>query len=247
MLETGKLPGGLGAGWIDHRYGFAGGTGAPGGGVGAGIRGQKHIFRGEEIACGRWRGGCGDDELVSGKAGTLIGLKHAVRESVRLGNLEVRLDVGGVHVLELRVGRRATDRAGLATDGDLVGAVHFSAVVHGDKSRVGMAEDIVVGEGDGRKRNGLSERVDTAVGNIGVGQTVKEIIGGAVLLKDDNNVLNLLSWRRRRRHAASTPAACESYEEGNCTDQGNQDARQEYFLLAQGVIASTPGVPFHAA
>jgi hypothetical protein len=52
----------------------------------------------------------------------------------------------------------------------------------------------------------LSKRVDAAIGNVRVGQPVKKIIGGAVFLKDDNHVPNLLIWRRWRRDMASTAA-----------------------------------------
>ncbi len=197
---------------------------------------------------GRRGGGSGNDELVSGEAGALIGLEHAVGESVGLGELEVRLDVGGVHVLELRVGRRATGRASPAADGNFVGAIHFSSVVHGYESGMCMAEVVVVGEGHGGERNSLSERVDATVGNVRSGQTVKKIVGGAVFLKDNDDVLDLLSWGRRwwgRYSSAAT--ADESDNETACAKQGDQDKGQEYVLAAHGVTPSTPRVPFRGA
>jgi hypothetical protein len=110
-----------------------------------------------------------------------------------------------------------------------------------------MAEIVVVGEGDGGKRNGLPERVDATVGNVRVGQTVKEIVRSTVFLKDDDDVLNLLSWGRRRVRYSSAATADESDKESNCANQGNQDAGQEYVLSAHGVTPSTLRVPFRAA
>src|SRR5260370_976862 len=124
-----------------------------------------------------------------------------------------RLNIGRGQVLELRVERRATDRAGLAADGDFVGAIHLSTVVHGNESGMCVAEVIIGGEGDGGKRYGLSEGIDAAVCNVRVRQAVKEIVGSAVFLKDDNDVLNLLRWWRWWGRYSSTAAADQTYKE----------------------------------
>ena len=75
---------------------------------------------------------------------------------------------------------------------DLVGAVHFPTVVHCDEGTVAVVQVVIGDQGDRCKRNGLAGGIRAAVGDVCAGQTVKQIIWRAVLLKYDNNMLNVL-------------------------------------------------------
>ena len=61
------------------------------------------IFGGEKRAGCRGGRSTGNDELVSGKARALVGLKHAIAERVLLGQSEIRLNIGRIDVHELRI------------------------------------------------------------------------------------------------------------------------------------------------
>lgn len=78
---------------------------------------------------------------------------------------------------------------------------------------------------DRSQRNCLTLRILSAICDVRVGQTVKKIVGGAVLLKDHNYVLNLLCCRTGRcltggcltsPTSATTPASApvEVHQEG---------------------------------
>ena len=98
---------------------------------------------------------------MSGKAWALVGLKHAVAESVLLGQREVGLNIGWLDVHELRIGMGVGWVA--ARRRDQVRAVHFAAVVHGDKGGMGVAQVVVLrvsadcAQIDGTERDGLTQ------------------------------------------------------------------------------------------
>ena len=77
----------------------------------------------------------GDDELVRGKAGTFVGLKHAVTEGVLLGHREVGLNVGLFHVHVLRIGMRVGRTGRGRSTWNQICAIHLPAVVHGNEMR----------------------------------------------------------------------------------------------------------------
>src|SRR5258708_29162712 len=79
------------------------------------------IFRRKQIASGRWSRCPGDDELMRRKARTLVGLEHAVGESVLLSHLEVGLHLGRIHV-----SKRAVLRAGRARNRIQVRPIHLT-------------------------------------------------------------------------------------------------------------------------
>src|SRR5208337_647993 len=103
-----------------------------------------HVLGGEKIAGGSGRRSAGKNELVRGKAGALVGLKHAIAEGVLLGQSEVRLNAGWVDIHELRVGMRIGRTIGGWTAWDQVRAVHFAAVIHGDEGGMGVAQIVIL-------------------------------------------------------------------------------------------------------
>ena len=74
----------------------------------------------------------------------------------------------------------------------MVAEVHLAVVIHQYKGRVTMAEVISSGQTDGLQSNRLAQGVQSGVRNVSIGQAMEEIIRRTILLKDDNNVLNLL-------------------------------------------------------
>src|ERR1700730_16859427 len=102
MLETGILRGSLPTGGIDHGNKFACGSRATS--VCGRAWDSGRIFRRKQIAGRRGGRGTRNDELMRWEAGALIGLKHPVGEGVGLGHLEIRGDVAGLDVSELRIG-----------------------------------------------------------------------------------------------------------------------------------------------
>src|SRR5271167_1364726 len=117
---------------INHLEEFGCGSGTPS--VAISIRNPTRILRSEQIAvllAGRSRRRSpGNNELVGGEAGSLVGLEHAIAEGVPLRQLEVGVQWPGriVDILELGIGGRTTLRALVAGHWDLVGSVHVPIV-----------------------------------------------------------------------------------------------------------------------
>ncbi len=90
---------------------------------------QSHVLRGEQWTVSVGRGGTRNNELVCGKTRSLVGLEHAVGETVLLRDVEIGLDraVGVVDKLVLRILRNYT--AGILADAHQISAVHSSVVV----------------------------------------------------------------------------------------------------------------------
>src|SRR5579864_7741553 len=132
MLETGILPA-LMAKRADHNHTLIRRSSA------SRVKHKERVLRSKQLA-GRSGSRCaGNDELVRGKAWSLIGLEHAIPECVLLGEREVGLHFCRVHILELGVGWRAVDRSGHANGRNLIGPIHFAAMVHGHKGAMFMA------------------------------------------------------------------------------------------------------------
>ena len=136
---------------------------------------------------------------MSRKAWTFVGLKHAVAKRVLLGQREVGLNVGWLDVHVLRVGMSVRRAIGGRRARDQVRPVHLAAVVHGNESGIGVAKIVVLrgrsgcAQVDGAERNGLARRIQTAAGDIGAAGyqngILEQIVGSAVFLKDDHDVL----------------------------------------------------------
>jgi hypothetical protein len=125
-------------------------------------------------------------------AGPLIGLENAIRESVLLCQSEIRRYVRGVYILELGMARYFAITVLLATFYfDFVGPIHFPAVVHRKKRSMGVKCVVVGGQRHSFQRNSLPLRIEPAVRDVCVWQTMKEVVGSAVFLEDYNYMLNL--------------------------------------------------------
>src|SRR5271168_2691360 len=83
----------LAAAGIYHIDGFGRRGSAPG--VVTGVRNSTRILGREQIAVLAWRRSPGNDELVRGEAGALVGLEHAITESVLFRQLEVGIQDPG--------------------------------------------------------------------------------------------------------------------------------------------------------
>ena len=64
-----------------------------------------------------------------------------------------------------------------------------------------MAEVVINPQRDRRERDGLAQGINTTTGDVGPGVDqiliVKQIVGSAVLLKNDDDVFDLSGWWRR--------------------------------------------------
>jgi hypothetical protein len=126
---------------------------------------------------------------VGGKAGTLIGLKHAVAKGVLLGHMEIRLNVRGLYVRERGVRRRR---------GTVHSALSGSSVeiAHLNKRRVGVAEIVVYSEVDWAQRDCLALGVDAVWDDVGTARDqkwiLKQIVGRPVFLEDHDDMFDLL-------------------------------------------------------
>jgi len=100
---------------------------------------------------------------------------------------------------------------------DAVGAVHFAAVIHGVKRVVTVAEIEVGRQADGNEGDGLSLRVRSTLNNVSSAAdehlVLKQVIRGAVLLKDDDDVLDLAGWRRVATGTLGAAAAATAIED----------------------------------
>ena len=140
------------------------------------------------------------------KTGTLIGLKHAVAESVLLREMKIGLHVRLHHILKLRItSRRAVHGARRTGNRDQVRTIHFAVVIHFQEPCVRVAGVVVVRRTasvpkiEGCELDCLSQGVDAAGGDICAARNekgvLKEVVGCSIFLKDNDDVLD---FRRRR-------------------------------------------------
>src|SRR5215467_5956511 len=104
-------------------------------------RRSKHVFCREHansIVDGIGRRSSAKNELMGGKAGSLIGLEHVVGEAILRREFEVRIQKASriVYELELR-----SDWTG-AGAGDIARAIHLAAVKHAEERSMCVAEVI---------------------------------------------------------------------------------------------------------
>src|SRR5579859_252616 len=90
MVKAGKHSSGFAAGGIDHGNRGTGERIAPA----AGRARRLRVLRRKQRASNRRSRRSGNDELMRRETGSLVGLEHAVGESVLLGQSKVRLNVG---------------------------------------------------------------------------------------------------------------------------------------------------------
>src|ERR1700683_848193 len=75
----------------------------------------QNVFRNEitEVDRRRWLRSPTENKLVSRKARALVSLECVIGERVRLRHCQIRGDILGIHIIELRIRRRRTiDRPG---------------------------------------------------------------------------------------------------------------------------------------
>src|ERR1035438_3958366 len=111
MLEA-RISWRFGSSGVDHVHIL--GWGSRAAGVCVGIAYPGRILRNKQIASCRRRGRSRNDELMSRKTWTLIGLEHPVGENVLLSHLKIRLNIRRLDIHELRIGRWAVRRPGRA-------------------------------------------------------------------------------------------------------------------------------------
>ncbi len=152
----------------------------------------------------------------------LVRLEHPIGKRVLLGHLQVRLNVRGFDVLELRIGISvlgASRRGQIAWD--KVRPIHLAhpgsgvQVTHFHERAVAVVQIVVIWIGTDRsqvnrsQRNGLMLGIDSRTGDVvlpGIGpaaghssisaaQSLKQVVGRAILLEDDHHVLQIVVWR----------------------------------------------------
>ena len=106
--------------------------------------------------------------------------------------MKIGRHVRRVYINKLRVGGRAPTRVPGAINWDLVRSVHFSAVIHLDEGSVSVTQIVVVSERYGGQGNDLSPGIHATVGDVSIRQTMKQIVGCAVFLKNNYHMLNFL-------------------------------------------------------
>ena len=190
---------------------------------------------------------------MRGQTGALIGLKHTIAERISLRHLEIRGDVGRLHVLKLGMRRGGRTTWAIAIDPDPVGAVHFAALVHRQKSRVGMVE--IVSHSERRRREWDDSAGRTAAATRDVGspgnqnRIVEKIVGSAVFLDDNDDMLDLPEgeWRDGviaacvKAKQQSSSANQQNHETDDCVPLHRPDARGHAGFL--GCLAALLGLP----
>lgn len=182
---------------------------------------SRHILGCEDpsrIIGGAGGGRCSEQELMGGKTRPLVGLEHIVRPTVLRRHGEVRRhDIFGiVDVSELQLRSRACTGAG-----DIPGAVHLTnsirvRVAHLRKSLVGVAQVVLVRQGDRRRLCHARRRIfvepipglDVVLRRIRRSaaplfrsarrrtQAVEQIVRRSIFLNDHNDVLKARDLRR---------------------------------------------------
>lgn len=127
------------------------------------------------------------------KARSLVALEHPIGEAVMDGNLAIGRHFVRVDVPVLRIGRTGRSVIDGGTLGK-IGTVHRAVIVHGFEVGMLMAEIIFVGERDGPQLYGVTFRVSSFIGDIGIGkvlpQSVEQVVGSPILLDDDDDMLD---------------------------------------------------------
>jgi len=133
----------------------------------------------------------------------LLGLKHVVGKGVLFGHLEIRRDIFRLHILELKMRRRlltVPPLAGITKLLDLVCAIHTPAVIHVEEVGMAVAHVVVVRQWDRRQGNDLVLGIDPVILNVCASldqnRILKQVVGGAILLEDDHDMLNHLRTRK---------------------------------------------------
>ena len=135
---------------------------------------------------------------MRGKARSLIGLKHTIGERILLRHLEIRHHFRRVYIPELSIGGKRITSGGMVSAHyrDLIGSIHLSAVIHVDEGSVRVIQVVSTGQGYGGQLDRLPMGIQSAIGDVSIRQTMKEIIRRAVFLKDYDHVMSLRRIRR---------------------------------------------------
>ena len=134
----------------------------------------------------------GDEILMRDEARVQVRCEHAIADDELLAHRKVR---AGLALRDERVGCGTAGNAALAIE-----PVHASAVVVGVV--VGKRMAVAAGRRERQRvqRHRLTVGAQAAACRIGVRKPVEEVVEAAVLLHDDDDVLNLSrAWNRERR------------------------------------------------
>ncbi len=126
------------------------------------------------------------------KTWSLVGLEHAVIETILLGQIEIGLHRTRriVHITKLRIeAHQATARI---VDRDILRAVHLAAIVHRNEIVMPVAEVVAGIQWNRRQRNGVAFDILAAGGDVHTrlegGIAAEQIIRRTVFLEDDDDV-----------------------------------------------------------
>src|SRR5579864_5559005 len=129
---------------------------------------------------------------------TLIGLEHAIGERVAPRKREIRLHLIRRHI-SVRRHVRAMNGYVVhelvdAYRSDAIEPVHAATIEFSDKRSVTVSNiprRAPIVERNRNERHPLTLRIQSAARDIGARQSVEEIVGRAIFLKDDDDVLDL--------------------------------------------------------
>ena len=125
---------------------------------------------------------------MCGETSAALRLKHMVGKHVLLRNIPVRLNLSVLDVLIRTRFRLAGARTAEAFEFE---SIHFSAVVVAQISIPGMAEIARLRKVCGVQLDRSATRADAGCGSVGPREGCEEIVEAAVLLNDQNDVLDM--------------------------------------------------------
>src|SRR5215475_10709603 len=174
------------------------------------------------------------------KARTFIGLKHAIAERVLLGHLEVRLRLCRIHIKKLRVGRTRWDET---SDFNPVRSMHGSGIVLGKEIRMCVPQVVANTQRTRIQGNRLARGVSPAASDVSPGgdqdRILKQVVGSSVLLKHDDDVLNLGVDIWVGKGIALVTAVCREEKDG--TSRSEQEQAEQRASVHGGTSSSFGG------
>ena len=149
------------------------------------------------------RGAAGYEVLMGGEASAALRLKHVVDKHVLLRNIPVRLYL---RVLDVLIRTRSRLACAVAAEAFQFESIHFSAVVVAHVSLPGMAEIAGLREVCGAQLDRSAMRAQAGRGSVGPREGCEEIVEAAVLLDDQDDVLDVRGTRAPKRGGKHTVA-----------------------------------------
>jgi hypothetical protein len=120
---------------------------------------------------------------MRGKAVGFIALKHPVGERILFRHREIRSGFAFRREVKHSVFLLLVRQAGIES-------IHLAAIVVALEAGVVVIQIVWGGQRNRRELDGLSGVIQTGFGNVGARNALKQVVGRAVFLHQDNDVLN---------------------------------------------------------